>query len=109
MIDQQADENSLWTHYRDLIQLRNTYSKTFVWGDLEQVTMKNSSVLGYYRSDDENKFLVVMNFYNGPMIGEFDAAIFASAEPLFSLGDVSVDGDKINLSARAMVVYRVSP
>lgn len=106
---QQADENSLWTLYRDLIQLRNTYADTFVWGDLEQVTMKNSSVLGYYRTDEENRFLIVANFYNGPMVGEFDTEILAKVEPLFTLGDVSIDSDKINLSSRAMVIYRVNP
>ena len=109
MIEQQADESSLWNHYRDLIKLRNTYADTFVWGDMEQVTLKNSSVLGYYRSDEENRFLIISNFYNGPMVGEFDAEVLAKVEPIFTLGNVSIDSDKINLSARAMVVYRVNP
>ncbi len=109
VIQQQADEDSLWTHYRDLIQLRNTYAKTFVWGNMEQVTLKNSSVLGYYRYDDENRFLIVMNFYNGPMVGELDAEVFAKAIPIFTLGTVSTEGANINLSSRAMVVYQIEP
>ncbi|PAE25257.1 MULTISPECIES: alpha,alpha-phosphotrehalase [Bacillaceae] len=56
------DENSIFYHYKKLIQLRKQYD-IITYGDYELISEYHPDVFAYVRNGDNEKLLVVNNFY----------------------------------------------
>ncbi|MGN7174649.1 alpha,alpha-phosphotrehalase [Paenibacillus sp. FSL R5-0490] len=56
------DENSIFYHYKKLIQLRKQYD-IITYGDYELISEDHPDVFAYVRNGDNEKLLVVNNFY----------------------------------------------
>ncbi|EWG12684.1 alpha,alpha-phosphotrehalase [Cytobacillus firmus] len=56
------DENSIFYHYKKLIQLRKQYD-IITYGDYELISEDHPEVFAYVRNGDNEKLLVVNNFY----------------------------------------------
>lgn len=56
------DRESIFYHYKKLIQLRKKYN-VIAYGDFEPVEMEHPSVFAYKRTYGQEKLLVVNNFY----------------------------------------------
>jgi alpha-amylase len=59
--DMQADENSLWSTYRDLIKVRNN-SEALQKGNYQTVSSSNGNVYAFLRSSENEDVLVIHNF-----------------------------------------------
>ena len=55
------DKGSIYHYYRDMIKLRKKYVG-FVYGGFELLEEDNEKVFAYLRTNDTDKFLVVLNF-----------------------------------------------
>lgn len=63
--DQTTDPDSLLSHYRSLIHLRNAHSALRT-GDIRIADVNNPRVMSYLRHDDSGTFLIVVNFGRRP-------------------------------------------
>ena len=57
---QQSDPDSLWSHYRDLIHLRNEHAALRT-GEMDLIDAGNDAVLAFTREADSETLLVIMN------------------------------------------------
>lgn len=57
---QVADENSMFNHYRKLINLRN-HSQALTFGDLLPVQINNTAISAFVRSNSKESLLVIHN------------------------------------------------
>lgn len=60
--DQVDDENSVYNHYKQLVNLRKG-SKLLVYGDYELILADDPEVFAYKRSLDDEELIVICNFY----------------------------------------------
>jgi glycosidase len=64
---QNNDPDSLLSHYRNLIQLRNAHP-ALQTGDFEIVKSKNTNVFASLRSNDDESIIIVVNVSGEPVI-----------------------------------------
>lgn len=65
---QLEDEDSLFNHYRRLIELRrfSEYKDVIVYGDYSLVSEHHPSVYAYMRTYEDRRLLIVSNFFEKP-------------------------------------------
>jgi hypothetical protein len=63
-----GDPESLWTHYRNLIHVRNGYA-ALQWGDYAVVESDARAVYSFLRYTDDQTFLVLINLSDEPVEG----------------------------------------
>lgn len=56
------DENSIFNYTKNLISLRKNHS-AFINGDIEFIFEEHNKIFSYIRKNDEEKILVICNFY----------------------------------------------
>ena len=85
-----ADSNSLLKVFQDLLQIRNQY-KTLQSGSIELIpTQKNSKILAYRRSNNDETIDVILNFSSQPISIDYDveaSTIIYSLHPENNLQD----------------------
>ena len=59
---EQKDENSIFFHYKKLVEMRKTYD-AIAYGDIQPVAQEHPQVLAYKRTWKTEELLVVNNFY----------------------------------------------
>ena len=59
---EQKDENSIFFHYKKLVEMRKTYD-VIAYGDIQPVAQEHPQVLAYKRTWKTEELLVVNNFY----------------------------------------------
>ena len=61
---QQGDKNSVLSHYKKIIQLRqkSIYSECLIYGEFIPVESENDKIIGYLRKDDSYELLCLNNF-----------------------------------------------
>lgn len=59
--DQERNSQSILNYYRQMVHFRKS-NLTLVYGDYELVQNEHEQIFAYRRWDDENEFLVVLNF-----------------------------------------------
>ena len=98
---QTNDEDSMLSTYRTLLSLRNSHPalKSDV---LEEVNLKNSSLMAYLRKHESETLFVVHNMYSNEM--EFEYSV---GDLLYANGDVVIKDSKIIIPARATAIYKV--
>jgi alpha-amylase len=99
--EQTDDPNSLLSHYRNLIHLRNVHP-ALQYGETILVDSSYRAAWGYLRYTDDETLLVVHNLDNNPAeeytftIGESPFAEFTSAELIFSTHEAEVAPPELN-------------
>lgn len=103
------DENSIFNHYKKLIQIRKE-NEVVLYGDFELLYKDNNSIFAYIRELNNEKILVVSNFY-----GENEKFIlnkelkYKNCEILLSnYKDSSNNIEKINLRPYESIIYKLS-
>ncbi len=66
---EEADPNSLWNWYREMIRIRTSseYTETLTYGKFIPRFEEYENVIAYERVDENNRLLVVLNFQNKEM------------------------------------------
>lgn len=66
---EEADTNSLWNWYREMIRIRTSseYTTTLTYGKFVPRYLEYENVIAYERVDGSNRLLVVLNFQNKDM------------------------------------------
>ncbi|MBG0786519.1 MAG: DUF3459 domain-containing protein, partial [Anaerolineaceae bacterium] len=64
--DERLDSDSIWSTYRDLIQIRNQHAALRV-GDLVMLTTTDEAIISYLRVSEDEAVLVLVNLSNHPV------------------------------------------
>ncbi len=86
---QKDDPNSLWNHYRKLIELRKKYS-AFRAGTYEPINTENSGLMGFRRKYKDEEITVIVNLSNEKV--NIEPGILTRQNINVILGDL--DGEK---------------
>ena len=102
------DEDSIYNHYKKLIQIRKQ-DDVVVYGDFKLLNKEDKSIFAYIRELDGERLLVVANFYGDNEEFILDKNIkYEKAEIILSnYKDSSKNIDKINLRAYEAIIYRI--
>jgi glycosidase len=79
--DEMLDSDSIWSLYRDLIQIRNQHAALRV-GDMTILTSTNDSIISFLRMYEDEAILVIMNISDQPV----DEVLLAKSESSLSEG-----------------------
>ncbi|GAM12918.1 alpha,alpha-phosphotrehalase [Mesobacillus selenatarsenatis] len=106
-----ADKNSVFYHYKTLIQLRKQYD-IITYGDYQLLLEEHPDIFAYVRNGQNEKLLVVNNFYGKDTIFELPDSVDADgyqAEILLSnYEDSTSDISAINLRPYESIVYHLT-
>ncbi len=102
------DEDSIFNHYKKLIQIRKQ-NDVVVYGDFKLLNKEDKSIFAYIRELDGERLLVVANFYGDNEEFILDRNIkYEKAEIILSnYKDSSKNIDKINLRPYEAIIYRI--
>jgi alpha-amylase len=105
---QQKDENSLYTHYRNLIEARNL-SKALTFGSVEPIKDLPSSIIGIKRKFDKEEIVVFHNIANFISVVELKDGLELYRDILFGSNDrISVKKGQLILHPYATVIFKKS-
>lgn len=100
------DENSIFNHYRKLIDIRK-HNDTIVYGDYTLLSPNDKNIFAYSRALNGDKILVVCNFYGNEVNFKFQQD-FNYAEILLSnYNDSSALIENLNLRPYEAIMFRV--
>ena len=100
------DENSIFNHYRKLIDIRK-HNDTIVYGDYTLLSPNDKNNFAYSRALNGDKILVVCNFYGNEVNFKFQQD-FNYAEILLSnYNDSSTLIENLNLRPYEAIMFRV--
>ncbi|GAE46472.1 trehalose-6-phosphate hydrolase [Mesobacillus boroniphilus JCM 21738] len=106
-----ADENSLFYHYKKLIQLRKQYD-IITYGDYQLILEEHPDIFAYVRNGKNEKLLVVNNFYGKDTVFELPDAVEAEGYQakilLSNYEDSSEDISVIKLRPYESIVYQLT-
>lgn len=102
------DENSIFNHYKKLIKIRKN-EDVVVYGDFKLLYKDHNSIFSYIRELNDEKILVVANFYDKDEEFVLDKSIkYESCETLLSnYKDSSKNIEKINLRPYEAIIYKL--
>lgn len=102
------DENSIFNHYKKLIKIRKN-EDVVVYGDFKLLYKDHNSIFSYIRELNDEKILVVANFYDKDEEFVLDKSIkYEGCEILLSnYKDSSKDIEKINLRPYEAIIYKL--
>ena len=102
------DENSIFNHYKKLIKIRKN-EDVVVYGDFKLFYKDHNSIFSYIRELNDEKILVVANFYDKNEEFVLDKSIkYESCEILLSnYKDSSENIEKINLRPYEAIIYKL--
>jgi glycosidase len=98
MAQQIDDEDSLLNHYKTFIKLRNT-SSALTYGGLDTVSIDNTSVCAFIRSDENQDLLVINNLSSDNQsinlpedLQSYNSIFFANKDAQIYNGQVQIPG-----------------
>ncbi len=86
--DQERNVNSILNYFRKVIQFRKDH-KTLVYGDYEPIQPNHPHIYAYRRFDEENEYLVVLNFSDETV--DFDPIITGLELLIYNYTDATED------------------
>ncbi|WP_042273673.1 glycoside hydrolase family 13 protein [[Clostridium] dakarense] len=103
------DKNSVFNHYKRLVQIRKE-EETVVYGNFELLYKDHKSIFAYIRELNNEKILVVANFYGDNEEFILDKNLnYKNCEILLSnYKDSNNNIEKINLRAYEAIIYKLS-
>jgi oligo-1,6-glucosidase/glucan 1,6-alpha-glucosidase len=102
-----SNENSIFHHYRKLIQLRKEYP-VIVYGSFEMVNENDENIFAYTRQLDNEKLLVVANFTCNEVIYNNSLEINESELIVSNYENSGHIAEKVKLRPYEAIVYRIS-
>ena len=100
------DENSVFHHYRKLIDIRKN-NDTIIYGDYTLLCPEDKNIFAYIRELNGDKILVVCNFYDKEVTFSFDG-YFNHADILLSnYKDSSTLIERLSLRPYEAIMFRV--
>lgn len=103
---QQKDENSLYTHYKNLIEARN-FSKALTFGSVEPIKDLPAYVIGLKRKFDMDEVIVFHNISKRNVIIELKDGLELYREIVFgSNGPISVKKGKLAIHPYGTVIFK---
>lgn len=90
---QNSMPNSVLNHFRNLTKLRNE-SSTLVYGEYELLLPEHESLYAYTRTDDNNQYLIILNFSNSEQV--FDLSMLSGNQYEMIINSHSVNNHEIN-------------
>lgn len=64
---QVPDEDSVFSFWKKVLQLRKQYKNVLIYGDFEMLVREDARVVAYRRTNGQERALVLLNFTNGPV------------------------------------------
>lgn len=100
------DENSIFHHYRKLINIRKN-NDTIIYGDYTLLCPEDKNIFAYTRELNGDKILVICNFYDKEVAFDFDDNFDSSEILLSNYEDSSLLTAKLNLRPYEAIMFRV--
>ena len=100
------DENSIFHHYRKLIDIRKN-NDTIIYGDYSLLCPEDKNIFAYTRELNGDKILVVCNFYDKEVTFSFDGDFNHADILLSNYKDSSTLIEKLNLRPYEAIMFRV--
>jgi trehalose-6-phosphate hydrolase len=105
-----ADNDSVFYHYKKLVSLRKEYD-IITYGDYELILEDHPEIFAYIRNGQEEKLLVVTNFYGKEtqfVLPETIDADGYEAEVLLSNYDSNADFKSVSLRPYESIIYHLT-
>lgn len=104
--NQMVDEDSIFNYYKKLVQLRKEVD-VIAYGDIKPVDEKNTSVFAYERIYENEKMLVVCNFYKNEVIWDSKMELDGYEVLLSNYPEQTIQNGKITLKPyEAVMLYK---
>ena len=100
------DENSIFHHYRKLINIRKN-NDTIIYGDYTLLCADDSNIFAYIRELNGDKILVVCNFYDNEVNFNFKYDFNYSEILLSNYKDSSTLLENLTLRPYEAIMYRI--
>ena len=100
------DENSIFHHYRKLINIRKN-NDTIIYGDYTLLCPEDKNIFAYTRELNKDKILVVCNFYDKEVTFSFDGDFNYADILLSNYKDSSTLIEKLSLRPYEAIIYRI--
>lgn len=106
-VDQQInDETSIFSYYKKLIQLRKDVD-VIAYGDIKPLDEKNTSVFAYERTYEDEKLLVICNFYQNKVIWDSKMNLDGYIPLICNYDNQIIEDENITLRPyEAMMLYK---
>lgn len=106
-VDQQInDETSIFSYYKKLIQLRKDVD-VIAYGDIKPLDEKNTSVFAYERIYEDEKLLVICNFYQNKVIWDSKMNLDGYIPLICNYDNQIIEDENITLRPyEAMMLYK---
>ena len=103
------DENSIFYHYKKLINLRKN-EELMVTGKYEDIDLENEKVYAYRRVGDNGELVIISNFYENPVEFDVKGLNLNNAEVLLSnyKTEPEISEGKIFLKPYEAVIFKKS-
>ena len=103
------DENSIFYHYKKLINLRKN-EELMVTGKYEDIDLENEKVYAYRRVGDNGELVIISNFYENPVEFDVKGLNLNNAEVLLSnyKTEPEISKEKIFLKPYEAVIFKKS-
>ena len=101
------DENSIFYHYKKLINLRKN-EELMVIGKYEDIDLENEKVYAYRRVGDNGELVIISNFYENPVEFDVKGLNLNNAEVLLSnyKTEPEISKEKIFLKPYEAVIFK---
>ena len=100
------DENSIFHHYRKLIDIRKN-NDTIIYGDYTLLCPEDKNIFAYTRELNGDKILVVCNFYDKEVTFSFDGEFNHADILLSNYKDSSTLIEKLSLRPYEAIMFRI--
>ena len=100
------DENSIFHHYRKLIDIRKN-NDTIIYGDYNLLCPEDKNIFAYTRELNGDKILVVCNFYDKEVTFSFDGEFNHADILLSNYKDSSTLIEKLSLRPYEAIMFRI--
>lgn len=106
-VDRQInDETSIFSYYKKLIQLRKDVD-VIAYGDIKPLDEKNTSVFAYERTYEDEKLLVICNFYKNKVIWDSKMNLDGYIPLIYNYDNQIIEDESITLRPyEAMMLYK---
>ncbi len=95
------EENSVFYYYKKLIEIRKKFD-VLIYGKYKEIYLEDNQIYSYFRKDDENTMLVILNFSKYPCIFKIPEDIrYEKEQLLISNYSIKEKVDLFNLKLRA--------
>ena len=100
------DENSIFHHYRKLINIRKN-NDTIIYGDYTLLCPEDENIFAYTRELNGDKILVVCNFYDKEVTFNFNGDFNHADILLSNYNDSSTLNERLKLRPYEAIMERV--